>query len=165
MNIQTMCSVIGCTDVHTDEDYRKVQRRRQRIFLVMLALGLVTFAVAGLAVLLEWDIAVGGHSLSFYSGVGCGLVAGSLLVLVKLRATMKNKEKLREERIKFTDERVREISRRAVAMAGYALLIAVYLVGLIGGLFYPELLKVLAALAGVFLLTYVIAYYAYNRTM
>lgn len=165
MNIETMWSVISCTDVRTDEDYRKVLRRRQRIFLVMLALGLVTFAVAGLAVLLEWDIAVGGHSLSFYSGVGCGLVVGSLMVLVKLSATMKNQEKLREERIKFTDERVREISRRAVAAAGYALLIAVYLVGLIGGMFYPVLLKMLGALAGVFLLTYVIAYYAYNRTM
>ena len=165
MNIQTMCSVIGCTDVHSDEDYLRVLRRRQRIFTVMLILGVITFAVAGLASLMEWNIVLPGRSLSFYSGVGCGLCVGSALVLVRLRLTMSNREKLRAERIKFTDERVREIARRAIATAGYTLLIGVYLVGLIGGLFYPVLLALLPALAAVFLLTYVIAFFVYNRVM
>ena len=165
MNIQTICSVIGSSDVHTDEAYLKVLRRRQRIFAVMFLLGAITCAVAAAAFMLEWKVGLSDHNLGFFCGAGCGLMGGALVLLVKLRMTMKNKEKLRAERIKFSDERVRDISRRALAMAGYVLLIAVYLVGLIGGLFYPELLVVLAVLVFVFLAAYLIAWFIYNRIM
>lgn len=165
MNFKAICSAFGCGAVHTDEDYLKVLRRQQRLFIGMMILGIITFAVAALAEVLSWDISLNSHSLGFYSGVGTGLTLGSAIFLLRLRKAMKDPKALREARIKATDERTLDISRRSLAAAGYALLIAVYLACLIGGLFYPELLMVLAGLACVFLTTYVISYFIYNKLM
>ena len=46
-----------------------------------------------------------------------------------------------------------------------ALLAAVYLVGLIGVFFWPEAAMLLLALIMVFVLTYLIAFWALNRAM
>lgn len=151
--------------IHTDEDYLKVLRRQQRLFIGMMILGIITFAVAALAEVLSRDISLSSRSLGFYSGVGTGLTFGSAIFLLRLRKAMKDPEALRKARIKATDERTLDISRRSLAAAGYALLIAVYLACLIGGLFYPELLMILAGLACVFLMTYVISYFIYNKMM
>ena len=165
MRFRKICSGFGCSNIHTDEDYLRILRRRQRFFIGMLILGIVTFAIAVLAEFTEWDVSLSSHMLNYYSGVGTGLISGALVFLWSNRQTMKDPEKLRKSRITATDERMQEINRRALAVAGYALLIAVYLVCLIGGPFYPELLTVLAGLAFVFIATYLIGTFIYNKLM
>lgn len=165
MNLRTLCSFLGCTEVHTDEEYRKVLRRTQWIYYGMLIAGVVTIAVAGLAEALDWKIAVDSMHTGFYSGMGGGLVGGSVVFLIRCRKTMRDPERLHKARVAATDERVVEISRRAIAVAGYVLLLAVYLVCVIGGLFYPVLTWVLFLLVMVFLLTYAISFFIYNRLM
>lgn len=165
MNFKTICSLFGCQNARTDEEYRSILRRRQRTYIAMLLLGIATFAAAGAAQLFSWDVALDSHALGFYSGIGTGLAFGAATLLIRLRRTMKDPDALRKARIRDTDERVAEISRRATATAGYALLIAVYLLGMIGGMFYPQLLILLAVLPMVFLLTYLISVFIYNKTM
>ena len=165
MTFQTICSAMRPHEVRTDEDYLRVLRRRRRIYIGMLFLGIVTFFAAEFAVVLKWNIALETFHLGFYSGVGTGMAFGAAVLLLRNHKAMKDPKRLRTERIQYTDERVQEISRRAIAAAGYALLMAVYLVCLIGGMFYPELLMLMAGLAGVFLLTYVISFFVYNKIM
>lgn len=165
MSFKAICSSIRTTNAHTDEEYLLVLRRRQRFFIGMLILGIITFSIAALAELLAWNVSLTSHTLGFYSGVGTGLAFGAAVFLVRLRRTMKDEKKLRKARISETDERTLEISRRALAVAGYVLLTALYLACLIGGLFYSELLFVLAGLACIFLVTYVISYFIYNKLM
>lgn len=163
--IKTICSYLGSADVHTDEGYRKVLLRRQRFFVGMLIMGVVTCTVAAMAEFLDWDVALSSHALGFYSGMGTGAAFGAGVFLFRLRRTMRDPDRLRKARIAATDERTLEISRRALAAAGYVLLLAVYLVCIIGGLFYPEMLMALAVLAMVFLLAYIVSYLIYNRIM
>lgn len=165
MNFKTICTAFSCTDIHTDEGYRKVLLRRRRFFISLLLLGIVTFSVAALAEFMEWNVTLSSHTLGFYSGVGAGLTFGAIVFLVRLHRTMKDEKALRKSRIAATDERTQEINRRSLAVAGYALLIALYLTCLIGGLFYPELLAVLGGLAFVFFGTYLISYFIYNKIM
>lgn len=165
MIFKKISKTFGHPDLHTDEGYLRVLRRRQRFFIGMLILGIITFSIAALAELLVWNVSLTSHTLGFYSGVGTGLAFGAAVFLVRLRRTMKDEKKLRKARISETDERTLEISRRALAVAGYVLLTALYLACLIGGLFYPELLIVLAALACIFLVTYVVSYFIYNKLM
>ena len=165
MNIKTICSLFGCQNAHTDEEYCGILRRRQRIFIAMLLLGVVTFAAAGAAELFSWNVALDSHALGFYSGIGTGMAFGAATLLIRLRRTMKDPDALRKARIRDTDERVAEIGRRATATAGYTLLIAVYLLGIIGGMFYPQLLILLAVLPMIFLLAYLISAFIYNKIM
>lgn len=165
MKVKAFCSSFDCTEVHTDEEYRVVLRRRQWIYYGMLIAGVVTVIAAALAEMRIWNIAASSYQTGFYSGVGGGLVGGAVVFLLRSRKTMQDPERLHKARIAATDERVAEISRRALAMAGYILLMALYLVCIICGLFYPEMLMVLALLAMVFLLAYVISYIVYNRLM
>ena len=163
MNIRNICNTFSCTDVHTDDDYMKVLRGRHCLFIVMLVIGLITSSIAAMAEFLNWDVKLSSHILGFYTGVGSGITFAAAIFLLRLRKIIKDPKLLRSERIKATDERVREISRRSLAAAGYVLLIAVYLVCLIGGLFYPELLAVLAILACVFVAALAISYFIYNK--
>lgn len=165
MIFKKICNKFGSLDIHTDEGYLRVLRRRQRFFIGMLILGVITFSIAALAELLAWNVSLTSHTLGFYSGVGTGLAFGAAVFLVRLRRTMKNPEKLRKARIAATDERTLDISRRALAAAGYVLILALYLACMIGGLFYPELLIILAGLACIFLVSYVISYFIYNKLM
>lgn len=165
MNLQSICSSMRSTNVHTDEDYRRVLRRQQNIYYVMMIVGSITCAIAAMAEIFQWETALSSYHYGFYSGAGGGLVGGAVVFLLRTRRTMNDPEKLRKARVAATDERTLDISRRALAAAGYVLLLALYLACMIGGLFYPELLMVLAALACVFLTTYVISYFIYNKLM
>lgn len=165
MNFKTICSNFGNANIHTDEDYLRILRRRQRLFIGMLIVGLLTSAITGIAELLELHYAMSPRQFGFYCGVGGGLTGGAIVFLLRNYQAMRDPEKLRQARIKETDERMQDISRRALAVAGYALLLAVYLTCLIGGIFYPELLMILAGLACVFLITYVISFFIYNKMM
>ena len=161
----TICNLFGSSGIHTDEDFKRLLLRRQRFYLVLMLLGLTTMTIAFLAEFLAWDVTLSANALDFYSGVGTGATFATVVFLIRTRRMMKNPEAIRRARIRETDERTLEISRRAAVAAGYVLLIVLYLVCLIGGLFYPELLMLLAGLVSVFLLTYSVSFAIYNKRM
>ena len=148
----------------SDEDYALQLRVRMKLWFALSALGLVTWVVMLAVAVLGWS-QPGSHALNFYSGAGMGLFGGCLYQALSARRTLRDPEKLHRRRVAAGDERRVEISRRALLMAGLALLAAVYLVGLIGVFFWPEAAMLLLALIMVFVLTYLIAFWALNRTM
>ncbi len=148
----------------SDEDYARQLRARMKLLLAMAALGLVTWVVLFVVDILDRN-EPGSHALNFYSGVGAGLFGGCLYQALSARRTLRDPEKLHRRRVAAGDERRVEIDRRALLLAGLALLAAVYLAGFVVVFFWPEAAMLLLALIVVFGLTYFIAFWALNRTM
>jgi len=103
--------------------------------------------------------------ISTYAGVGSGVMAAALVLWIRFQRILKNPEKLKAMRLSNTDERNKEIGGKAYRFASTVLLIGLYGICLIGGLWYPILIKVVGILMWIFLITYIISYKVFERKM
>lgn len=152
------------SSITTNEEFKKVIKVRMTRMFFMFGVGCLTIAVS----LIAKDnqiVNLSNHMLSVYTGMGTGLIAAAAALWIKNFFVLRNDEMLKKKRLESTDERIMENSMKAFRLAGMALLVALYGVGLIGGLFYPVLVNVLFALVSFFLLVYIIAYKVFDRTM
>ncbi|NLL80303.1 MAG: hypothetical protein GX234_11080 [Clostridiales bacterium] len=147
-----------CRGTYTgNEEYRKMIQKRIRMWIWMIVAGIFTFAFAfmmqtyGKADAQE-------EMISLYEGFGVGLVGASIALIIKNKRLLKDEEKLRKARIAAADERNAEIAAKAMRIAMIVLLVGIYFVMLIGGLWHPELAWALSDLIGLFLIAYVVAY-------
>lgn len=147
----------------TNDEYKSVIKSRMNIFIILFVIGSITLGVT--SYLNFNDLIKDDHILGIYSGAGTGLIAISILLWVKNKLLLKNESKLKESRINNSDERIQEISNKALKIATIALLIALYAIGFIGGLYNPILFTVLSSSVAVFLVTYVISYKMLERKM
>lgn len=148
-------------DYKTEEGYQVYVWRKLLISIGLLLISIVTMIVTGVAKskgLFHDDFMMG-----VYEGVGVGLFAASIALLVRNIRRLTNKEVARKSRIEMNDERNLEIYRKAICMATFVVLIVSYLIMLIGGLLYPILTKVMCSLVCLFLAVYVIAYKVYQK--
>jgi hypothetical protein len=152
------------TTARTNEEYKKVVKVRMNRFLGLGAIGAVTLTL-GLLAEFYWRLDVREEMLGVYTGMGTGLVLVSVILWVKNRVLLASEEKLKESRINNSDERIKEISDQAFRTAAEVMLGVMYLISLIGGLFYPVLVQVLLAVVSIFALTYLISYHIYNKKM
>ncbi len=152
------------TTARTNEEYKKVVKVRMNRFLGLGAIGAVTLTL-GLLAEFYWRLDVREEMLGVYTGMGTGLVLVSVILWVKNRVLLASEEKLKESRINNSDERIKEISDQAFRTAAVVMLGVMYLISLIGGLFYPVLVQVLLAVVSIFALTYLISYHIYNKKM
>ena len=148
----------------TNEEYKKVIKARMTRMLFVFGIGCLTLAVS------IWANAskkanLSDQMLGVYTGVGVGLILVSILLFIKNILILRNEEKLKNSRLENADERIHEIGNKAFRVAGFSLLVAIYAVGLIGGIFYPILINVLFGLVSLFLLVYFIAYKIYDKSM
>lgn len=153
----------GCS-ANSNEEYKKVIKTRMKIMILLFVIGNITLAVALLAKNI-WTVSINEHMLGVYSGVGVGLMAASVILWIKNKLILADEEKLKKSRLSNTDERIQEISNKALRVGTIVLLIALYALGLIGGLFYPVLVKILLSMVFVFLIAYLIAYKIYEKRM
>ncbi len=147
-----------------NEAYKKIIRQRMRIMLLLFILGSITLAVSLLAKNL-WSVKVDDSMLGVYTGAGAGLSAAAIVIWIKNKRILTDEEKIKKDRLSNTDERLQEINRKALRTATIILLIGLYAIGLIGGLFYPILVKVLFFLISIFLFAYLVTYKIYERGM
>jgi len=105
------------------------------------------------------------HMISTYAGVGSGIMTAAVVLWIRFQLILKNPKKLKEMRLSNTDERNQEIGKKAYRFASTGLIMALYLICLIGGLWYPVLISVVGILMWIFLLTYVISYKVFERKM
>jgi len=148
----------------TNEEFKKVVKGRMTRMLFVFGIGCLTIAVS----LLAKDnsvVNISDHMLGVYTGVGSGLIFAAAALWIKNWRILRNEEKLKKTRLENSDERIREISMKAFRVAGFALLFALYAVGLIGGLFYPVLVSVLLSMVSIFLFVYLVAYKLYDKLM
>ncbi len=152
------------TTAKTNEEYREVVKVRIYRFAGVGLIGAITIIIALLAGY-YWKLDVKEEMLGVYTGVGTGLLGASIVMLIKNMRMLKDEEKLKASRISNGDERIKEISNRAFQVASITMLIVMYGLGLIGGLFYPELVKLLLLVVSTFAFAYVIAYNVYSKRM
>lgn len=150
------------SDCKTNEEYKKVIKGRILLFIGIIALGLITLIVTlfGDRYL---NLKISENMISTYSGFGTGLIVVGVVLLVKNILILNNEEKIRRVRISNTDERIKEISLKASRVALGSMLVTMYLVGLIGGIWYPVITQILFFIISLFLVVYVIAYKIISR--
>lgn len=147
-----------------NEEYKEIIKFRMNISLLMILIGIITITVT-LFVGIRWFTGENKHMIAAYTGAGSGLMFASIVLWIKNKKLLTNDIKLKETRLSDTDERLQAINNKAFRMASIVLLVALYLVGFIGGLFYPILFKVLIGIVFIFLITYVLAYKIYEKKM
>lgn len=152
-----MKGIFCTTNAKTNEEYKKTLKARMNLMVMVFLLGLCTVIIT-LMMEYVWKVNVNSHMMGFYCGIGTGLSVAGAIIWIKHRLLLNNEEKLRESRLSNSDERLQEISRKSLGYAGIILLVGLYLSCLIGGFFYPELIKLLAGLAWVYVLGYFISY-------
>lgn len=159
-----MKGILCTTKAKTNEEYRKVIRKRMWIFAVLGIIGILTAALSFLteAVL---GITIRDYTQGFYCGVGIGLAVACILLFVKHGILLKNEEKLTQSRLECADERIEEINNKALRIALVVLLVVLYVTGLIGGIYYPILTRVLAIQIAFFIMVYLVARKVYEKKM
>ena len=154
-----------CTaKVRTNEDYKKLVKKRMKLFAVTGVVGGITMVMGYLAEWV-WKVSINEKMLGIYTGFGAGLLAISVAIWVLNKRLLSNEEKLKESRISRTDERVQEIMNRALGIATMVMLIAVYVMILLGGLFYPVIVIPLFCLITLFIVSYFVAYLYLSKKM
>lgn len=142
------------TNATTNEQYKKYIKKRIHVLTGMFFVGVLTMVLAIVAETV-WKVSMQTY---LYSGFGSGLMCASIILILKNRKLLKDEEKLRQARIAASDERNLQISTSATKVAIAALLIGMYCVILIGGLWYPVLAQTMGFLVCLFLLVYIAAY-------
>ena len=163
-----MMNPLSLTNVHTDEDFAKVLKRKINLSTVLFIIGALTIIIL-LFTTQVLGIASDSHQQDFFSGFGSALMVCGIALFIKNRRTLNNPERLRAMRIKYTDERTLNIHTKSIMVAAGVLLAGMYLLCLIVGLVYPTyfplLIKLLLSLVCLFLLTFRIAFMVYNKKM
>lgn len=152
------------TTARTNEEYKQVVKTRIYRFAGLGLIGAITLATALLAEF-YWKLDVKEEMLGVYTGAGFGLLLISVIMIIKNMLMLKDEEKLKVSRISNSDERIKEISNRAFRTASIIMLIAMYALALIGGLFNPVLVRLLLMIVSIFGFAYLVSYYVYNRRM
>lgn len=159
-----MIGLFCAGNARNDEEYKNSVRKKQRYLILLFIAGAAALAVSLLADG-YWEVNINEHMISTYAGVGSGVMAAALVLWIRFQRILKNPEKLKAMRLSNTDERNKEIGGKAYRFASTVLLIGLYGICLIGGLWYPILIKVVGILMWIFLITYIISYKVFERKM
>lgn len=152
------------TTAATNEEYRKVIKNKNCYLAVLIIVGILIAAAA--FIVSEKEItALPEYMLGVYSGAGTGIALAGVILLVKNLILLKDENKLKERRIENADERLLEISNLAIRAAVRVMLLAALAVSMIGGIFYPILVKMLLFIVLCFLFSYIAAFRIYQRHM
>lgn len=156
--------LMSATKATNNEEYRKQIQTKNKYMWGLILLGLIT-AVIAYYMEFSGKMKVDDYMLGVYCGLGVGLVASGIAFLIRNKRLLKDETKLKEARLQATDERNVEIGMRAQKIAAIVLLVAIYLVFLIGGVYDPILSKVMSCLICLFIVTYAIAWRVLNQRM
>lgn len=152
------------TTAKTNEEYRKIIKARMVIVMFVAIAGAATLAIVLLA-RSTWEVSISEQMLGVYAGMGTGLLIGAIVVLIKDAILLRNEERLKNSRLENADERNQEISNKAIKFTLTVMLFVIYGVALIGGLYYPVLVKLMSGMIFLILAAYMGAYQYYKNRM
>lgn len=147
-----------------NEEFRRQLKAKNKFMWLFIVLGIFSAAVAYYCEFFG-KMNVDDYMLGVYCGIGVGLVGAGVALLIRNKRLLKDEMKLKEARLQATDERNVEIGMRAQKIAAIVLLVAIYLVFLIGGVYDPILSKVMSCLICLFIVAYAIAWRVLNQRM
>ena len=140
-----------------NEEYRTILKKRQVIFFLFILVGMVT---EGLVLFLHFctHMTFTDYRLGYLLGLGAGLILGGVVGLVRIRQKMADEEKLKKFRLKETDERELEVESLALRATAKLLLMVLYVLLIVAGMFErEELMHVCFGLVAFFLSCYALS--------
>lgn len=159
-----MMNLFFSNKANNNEDFKSVIKVRMNRMVLIFMIGIFTFFITFLTKYI-WKDTISNEMLFIYSCFGLGLSIFSVVLWIKNKRILTDDQKLKENRLINTDERIQEINMKAYKIATVVLLISLYAVGLIGGLLYPVLANVSMTLICIFLLGYLIAFKSLEKRM
>ena len=122
-----------------NEEYRAVLKKRRGGFYLFILLGMATEAIS-LFVHFCTEIEISDYRLGFLLGLGAGMAFGGLVGILRIRRRLVDEEKLKEFRLKETDERELEVDSLALRGTARILLGVLYVMLVLGGVFGNDML-------------------------
>ena len=156
--------LFGGSKATNNEEFRRQLKAKNKFMWLFIVLGIFPAAVAYYCEFLG-EMNVDDYMLGVYCGIGVGLVGAGVALLIRNKRLLKDEAKLKKARLEQTDERNVEIGIHAQRIAAMVLLVAMYLVFLLGGLYESVLSKVMACLICLFVAVYSIAWRVLNKRM
>lgn len=154
----------GACKAKNNIEYCIILKKRLFYLWIMFTAGLVA-AILGVIVFWFELFNIEAFQAGILSGFGLGLIAGSITGMFRIRKTMSSEDKLKESRLKETDERELALNSKALRMSAYIVLICLYILMIIGGIFEPMIMYVCSFLIGIFLISYNLLRLHYQKTM
>lgn len=154
----------GVCKAKNNDEYRMVLQKRLKKMYLLIVVGVFTLLI-GIAVHIWGTEFVEDFQAGIISGFGTGLILGAVLSIIRICGYLKNEEKLKEQRLKETDERELEVHGKAMQAASKVLVAVLYVIWVVGGIFFPAASQICWILIVVFFLSYVLLRKHYERTM
>lgn len=146
-----------------NEEYCAVLKKRQGVYALFILAGLATEGLV-LFLIFYSRIHFGAYQLGFLLGLGAGLMLGGAVGELRIWRIMADEKRLKESRLKETDERELEVGSRALQATAKTLLAALYVTLIVAGVFNRQDLEhVCLGLAALFLFSYTV-YRKYYET-
>lgn len=159
-----MSGIFCSRKIATDEEYRRLTKRRMARQIIILVIGIVTLIVneytrrAGMSNIPEFGQGI-------LSGMGSGLIGVAVIFLIKSVKLLRDDKKLRAARIEESDERNIAMNTESIKVATIVLLFAMYAVFLLGIFMTMDITMVIAGLLSLFFMVYIISMLVYSKVM
>ena len=160
----SMRGIFCQTTATTNEEYRKELKDRNG-WLLFMAIGGAGEAAAAALAESGGTLSIPDYMLGVYCGTGAGIMVAAIVLYIRNLFLLKDVEKLKKSRLENYDERNQEIRNKALLAAVKILLVVCFVTAMVGGIFYPYLIKMLLFVIYVFLFSYLIANAYYKRRM
>ena len=152
----SMRGIFCQTTATTNEEYRKELKDRNG-WLLFMAIGGAGEAAAAALAESGGTLSIPDYMLGVYCGTGAGIMVAAIVLYIRNLFLLKDEEKLKKSRLENYDERNQEIRNKALLAAVKILLVVCFVTAMVGGIFYPYLIKMLLFVIYVFLFSYLIA--------
>ena len=159
-----MSGIFCLRKIATDEEYRKLTKRRLVRQIAILVIGIVTLVIneytrhAGISNIPEFGQGI-------LSGMGSGLIGAEVIFIIKTIGLLRDEKKLKKARIEESDERNIVMNTESIKIATIVLLFAMYVVFLLGIFITMDITLVIAGLLTLFFVAYIISMIVYSKVM
>ncbi|MBE6023342.1 MAG: hypothetical protein E7231_08930 [Cellulosilyticum sp.] len=142
--------------VTTLETFKKSLYNRIKLFILLGILGLCTM-IAGLLPQFTNLIVLEDYLSGFLTGFGMTLLIASIIFTLRTLKIIRDEQKLKEERLKFQDERNIFIANQSLKVASLVMLICLYIAMIASAFINRHMLYCFLIPAFIFLGSYIIA--------
>lgn len=152
------------TYAKSDKEYVAFLKSRIVIYIVLGLLGLASIA-ASMVLSYFYEEKIHDFTEGFFMGVGGGLIAASIVFILRFRKLLKDDELRRKARIAINDERNIQINTEAMKVASFAAFIGIYIAIFIAAVTQPTLAIILSVIVFAVIIVYLIACFVLSKKL
>lgn len=147
-----------------DREYRDKLKKLNKVYLVAIIFMLTCSAILFIGV--NWyELKISDRTVSFLMGFFLSIGLIFIIYINRNRNTIRNPERLKQQRIIKTDERNLEIWSKALQFASYVMIVALVILSIIGSFVSKGLMLTASGLLYVFLISYLICYFYFRKKL